>query len=86
MRGLGYNVYVFYIIYVTQPQAVMLSFDNGSIADYVSGKKTPAMIPWLRSCASTPTNYAEASDPAAINATMTQMLQAALGNGGRVTQ
>lgn len=86
MKNLGYNVYVLYTTYVTEPQNVMLSFDNGPIADYVSGNKTPAMVPSLQSCASAPTNYAQASDPAAITTAMTQMLQSALGNGGRYTQ
>lgn len=86
MKDLGYSIYVIYTTYVIDPLSVMLPFDNGPIADYVSGRKTPAMVPSLQACASAPTNYAEASDPDAINAAMTKMLQSALSNGGRYTQ
>ena len=86
MKNLGYSIYVIYTTYVTDPSSVMLQFDNGPIAGYVKGTSTPAMVPSLQACASAPANYAEASDPTAINAAMTQMLQAALGNGGRYTR
>ena len=86
MKDRGYSIYVIYTTYVTEPVSVMLPFDNGPIADYVTGKKSPAMVASLQSCASAPTNYAEASDPDAINAAVTKMLKSALSNGGRYTQ
>ena len=86
MKSLGYSVYVLYTTYITTPSNLVLPFDNIDLLGYINGTKSPAMVPSLQSCASAPTNYAEASDPAAINTAMTQMLQAALGNGGRYTQ
>lgn len=86
MKSLGYNVYVLYTTYITTPSNLVLPFDNIDLLGYINGTKSPAMVPSLQSCASAPTNFAQASDPAAINAAMSQMLQAALGNGGRYTQ
>lgn len=86
MKNFGYNVYVLYTTYITTPKELVLPFDNIELLDYINGTKSPAMIPSLQACASAPTNFAEASDPDAINAAMSQMLQAALGNGGRYIQ
>lgn len=86
MKALGYNVYVLYTTYITTPSNLVLPFDNIELLGYINGTKSPAMAPSLQSCASAPTNFAEASDPAAISTAMTQMLQAALGNAGRYTQ
>ncbi len=86
MKALGYNVYVLYTTYITTPSNLVLPFDNIDLLPYINGSASPAMVPSLTACASAPTNFAEASDPAAINAAMTQLLQAALGNGGRYTQ
>ena len=86
MKALGYNVYVLYTTYITTPANLVLPFDNIELLDFINGTKSPAMAPSLQACASAPTNFAEASDPAAIDAAMTQMLQAALGNAGRYTQ
>lgn len=86
MKNLGYNLYVLYTTYITTPSNLLLPFDNIDLLPYINGTASPAMAPSLQSCASAPTNFAQASDPAAINAAMSQMLQAALGNGGRYTQ
>jgi len=86
MKNLGYNVYVLYTTYITTPSNLLLPFDNIELLGYINGTKSPAMVPSLQSCASAPINFAEASDPTAIKAAMSQMLQAALGNGGRYTQ
>ena len=86
MKNLGYNVYVLYTTYITKPSNLVLPFDNIDLLPYINGTQTPTMAASLRSCASAPTNYAEASDPTAITSAMTQMLQSALGNGGRYTQ
>ena len=85
MKNLGYNVYVLYTTYITTPANLLLPFDNIDLLPYIKGTASPTMANSLQSCASAPTNYAEASDPAAIDTAMTQMLQAALGNGGRFT-
>ena len=85
MKNLGYNVYVLYTTYITTPANLLLPFDNIDLLPYINGSTSPTMASSLQSCASAPANYAEASDPAAINTAMTQMLQAALGNGGRFT-
>lgn len=86
MKTLGYSVYVLYTTYITTPSNLVLPFDNINLLPYINGTASPAMVPSLQACASAPTNFAQASDPAAINAAMTQLLQAALGNGGRYTQ
>lgn len=85
MKNLGYSVYVLYTTYITTPSNLVLPFDNINLLPYINGTASPAMVPSLQACASAPTNFAQASDPAAINAAMTQLLQAALGNGGRYT-
>ncbi len=86
MKNLGYNLFVLYTTYITTPSNLLLPFDNIELLDYINGTKSPAMVPSLQSCASAPTNFAEASNPDAIKAAMSQMLQSALGNGGRYTQ
>ena len=86
MKNLGYNIYVLYTTYITTPSNLLLPFDNIDLLGYINGTASPAMTPSLQACASAPTNFAEASDPVAINTAMTQMLQAALNNGGRYTQ
>ncbi len=85
MKNLGYSIYVLYTTYIATPPDLMLHFDP-KLEPYIKGIATPAMVPSLQSCASAPANYAEASDPSAINAAMTRMLQSALSNGGRYTQ
>lgn len=80
MKNLGYSIYVLYTTYIATPPDLMLRFDR-SLAPYVS-----SIVPALKSCASAPTNYAEASDPNAINTAMMQLLQSALSNSGRYTQ
>lgn len=83
MKALGYNVFVLYTTYITTPSAALLPFDNIGLLPYINGTATPTMAGSLQACASKPANFAEASDPVAINAAMTLMLQAALMNGGR---
>jgi hypothetical protein len=83
MKALGYSIYVLYTTYITTPSNWVLPFDNIDLLPYINGTKTPAMATSLQSCASSPTHYAEASDPTAITTAMNQLLQAALGNGGR---
>jgi hypothetical protein len=85
MKALGYNVYVLYTTYITTPTNLIL-VNNTALLPYINGTASPAMVTSLQSCASAPTNYAEASDPAAIASAMTQLLKAALGNGGRFTK
>lgn len=80
MKSLKYSIYVLYTTYIATPTDLMLHFDP-NLAPYV-----PSIVPALKSCASAPTNYAEASDPTAINTAMTQLLQSALSNSGRYTQ
>jgi hypothetical protein len=85
MKALGYSVYVLYTTYITNPtpptsiNAVLLN--NGALQPLFAPPATPGIA-----CASSPSNYIEASDPADINTAMTQLLKAALGNGGRFTK
>ena len=72
MKTLGYSVYVLYTTYITTPSNLVLPFDNINLLGYINGTSTPAMIPSLQSCASAPANFAQASDPTAINNAMTQ--------------
>ena len=88
MKNLGYRVYVLYTTFVTSPlDAVLLN--NHGLLPYLTdtnGTGTSPMALALKACASAPANFAQASDPAAITTAMSQLLQAALGNGGRYTQ
>lgn len=86
MKALGYNIYVLYTTYITTPSNLVLPFDNIDLLPYIKGTSTPAMATSLQSCASSPANYAEASDPAAITQAMNQLLRAALLSGGRFTR
>jgi Flp pilus assembly protein TadG len=83
MKNLGYNLFVLYTTYITKPKELLLPYDNIDLLPYIVGTASPAMTTSLQSCASAPTNFAQASDPAAINAAMTTLLQSALLNGGR---
>lgn len=94
MKNRGYNVYVLYTTFVTTPLDTVLLF-NHDILPYLTGfddRGNPvnvaekAMVPSLQACASTPANFAQASDPDAIKAAMKKLLQAALSSGGRYTQ
>jgi Flp pilus assembly protein TadG len=86
MKALGYSVYVLYTTYITDPEALIL-VNNTALYNYitVAPPATSLMDTSLASCASAPSNYQKASSPAAIATAMTQLLQAALGNGGRFT-
>ena len=88
IKNLGYSVYVLYTTFITTPlDAVLLN--NHGLLPYLTDTNGPSSSPMalaLQACASAPANFAQASDPAAINTAMTQMLQAALGNGGRYTR
>jgi hypothetical protein len=84
MKNLGYNVYLLYTTFITAPLDLVL-LNNHALVPYLNGTASPGMAVSLQSCASAPGNYFQASDPAAITAAMTQMLKAALGNGGRFT-
>lgn len=86
MKNKGYNVYVLYTTYITDPRPLLLPFDNDGLYDYINSTASSAMISSLQACASAPSNFAQASDPTAIKTAMSQMLQAALNNGGRYIQ
>jgi Flp pilus assembly protein TadG len=83
MKNLGFNLFVLYTTYITTPPDLLLQFGNDLLLPYINGTTSKGLVPSLQSCASTPTNYAEASDPVAINTAMTTMLKAALASGGR---
>ncbi len=86
MKSLGYSIYVLYTTYITTPSNLVLPFGNINLLGYINGTSSPTMAGSLQSCASAPANFAQASDPAAINNAMAQLLQSALNNGGRYTQ
>jgi hypothetical protein len=86
MKNLGYNVYVLYTTFVQTPNIDDVLLNNTALVPYLNGTASPAMAASLQSCASAPSNYAEASDPAAITAAMKLLLQSALGSGGRFTK
>lgn len=88
MKNLGYNVYVLYTTFVTSPVKYVLIF-NEDLLPYLNDTNGPGTSPMalaLQACASAPANFAQASDPDAIKAAMSQLLKAALANGGRYTQ
>jgi Flp pilus assembly protein TadG len=85
MKNLGYNVYVLYTTYITTPSNLVLPFSNINLLAYLNVTQSPTMAGSLQSCASAPGNYVQASNPADITTAMTQLLQAALANGGRLT-
>lgn len=94
MKNLGYNVYVLYTTFVTSPLDTVL-LNNHGLLPYLTGYDdkgnavdvgSKSMVSSLQSCASAPANFAQASDPDAINAAMTLLLQSALSSGGRYTR
>jgi Flp pilus assembly protein TadG len=92
MKALGYDVYVLYTTYITQDASGNqnpLVIYNTFLVPYVNGTGTPAsynLATNLQACASSPSNFAQASDPAAITAAMTAMLQSVINSGARLTQ
>ena len=84
MKALGYSVYVLYTTYFTTPGPLRVDpvlLYNRALAPYLAPPATPGI-----GCASSPSNYQAASNPADIDAAMTELLKSALGNGGRFTQ
>ena len=84
MKALGYSVYVLYTTYFTTPGPLPVDpvlLYNRALAPYLAPPATPGI-----GCASSPSNYQAASNPADIDAAMTELLKSALGNGGRFTQ
>ena len=84
MKALGYSVYVLYTTYFTTPgpfQSILSCLITEPLLPYLAPPATPGI-----GCASSPSNYQAASNPADINAAMTELLKSALGNGGRFTK
>jgi hypothetical protein len=77
-KNKGVNVFVLYTPYLPLPNPYYLSNDRQYAEPTVPGGTSPILAA-LQACASSPANFFQASDPAAINAAMQQMLKAALG-------
>ncbi len=84
MKAKGYSIYVLYTPYSSDP--TVLVFGNSALAPYLNGTASPGMVASLQACASSPNDFAQASDTTTIIADMNQMVQSALGAGGRFTQ
>ena len=81
-RTFGINVFVLYTPYLPLPNPFYLQYDK----KYAEPTTSSPILAALKACASTPANFFQASDPAAINTAMQQMLQSALNSPARVAQ
>jgi Flp pilus assembly protein TadG len=84
MKDLGFIVYLLYTPYLPGP--LLLPSDNTALLPYIHGPENSAVIAALRSCASFPANFAQASDTAQIVTVVGQMLQAAQRGGARLSR
>ncbi len=76
----GFNVFVLYTPYLPLPNPFYLSNDK----QYVEPAASSPVLAALQACARYPANFFQASDPAAILATMQTMLTQALNTAARV--
>ncbi len=92
IKALGYAVYVIYTTYITQDASgnqLPLVIYNQFLVPYVNSVGSPAsydLAANMQACASSPANYAQASDPAAIEAAMAAMLQSVINSASRLTR
>jgi hypothetical protein len=84
-KNKGFNVYVLYTPYLPLANPFYLNNDKQYVEPTTVGG-TSAILAALQACASAPANFFQASDPAAINAAMQQMLKSALNSAGRVSR
>jgi Flp pilus assembly protein TadG len=78
------NVFVIYTTYFDN--ASLLPFGNYLLAPYLTGTDSVDVVPELTACASSPQNFIQASDAAAIGSAVQQFLLAALRGSGRFSQ
>jgi hypothetical protein len=84
MKVFGYDVYVLYVTYIIKGQRCnqfTLVIFYQYLVPYVNGTGRPTsynMIYNLQACASTPAKFAEASNPAALDAAMAAIIGAAI--------
>jgi hypothetical protein len=75
----GYSVYVLYTTYLTSPPSLMIY--NEALIPYIngSGEANPAydLVANLQGCASSPANFAQASEPADIQSVLQSLVSAA---------
>ena len=81
-KNLGINVYVLYTPYLPIPNPFYLS----NTKSYVEPQATSPVTLALQACASSPANYALASNAEAVNSTLQKMLLSALNSAARISQ
>ena len=90
IKAKGYNLYVLYTTYIDDPIALPFNMTlEQFLTSPPSGQATGTpslMAQALTACASTPANFVQAADPASILAAMDQIVNSALGNGGRFSK
>ena len=83
----GFAVFVLYTPYFPIPDPVY--FNNtlavGGVSQYAEPTSTSPNVQALQACASNPSYFFQANDPAAINAAMQTMLRSALNSAGRIS-
>jgi Flp pilus assembly protein TadG len=87
-KNMGYGIYVLYTPYYSLMNPYYLSGTSPSAADIVQAAPTATnSIPYnLQKCASSPSNYIEASDSASIAAALQTFLKQAMIANARITQ
>ena len=80
----GFNVYVLYTPYLPLPNPYYLTNEKQHAEPTAPGG-TSVILAALKACASSSSNFFQASDPVAINTAMQQMLQSALNSASRVS-
>jgi Flp pilus assembly protein TadG len=82
LKSLGYNIYVLYTPYYPLPNPFYLGNDIGYVEPTVPPATTNPVIAALQACATTPSQFYQASDTADINNALSLMVQSAIASPG----
>lgn len=83
-KAKGIAVYVLYTTY--NADTSVLLYSNIELLPYLNGTESPAMVQELTACATTPSDFVQATDAAGIETAFNALLQTALSSAGRFTE
>jgi hypothetical protein len=82
LKTLGYNIYVLYTPYYPLPNPFYLDNAKSYVEPTVPPATTNPVIAALQACATTPSQFYQASDTADINNALSLMVQSAIASPG----
>jgi Flp pilus assembly protein TadG len=83
MKNKGYTVFVLYTTYASD--SISLPGANWQLAPYINGTATPALVASLTACASSPSDFVQATSPTDIQTAMTTLVGQAISNATRLS-